>query len=208
MDGNLDENKMTAEISPRPCGLSPATWLDDHGDYLYQFALIRVRDSHLAEELVQETLVKGLAGFSRFRGEAAVRTWLTQIIRREISQHFRRSNRFHKHSISGDVEGRDGLEELLTVKLQPAAFQSALERDEFWQVIWGCLEGTPPHLAEAMVLKLANDDLSIADLCAQLGISAANFSVRLFRARLLLRACIEKKWLRPEPGIEGKQVER
>ena len=35
----------------------PATWLDRHGDSLYRFALLRVRNPSTAEDLVQETLL-------------------------------------------------------------------------------------------------------------------------------------------------------
>lgn len=178
----------------------PDSWLDSYGDYLYQFALMRVRDAHTAEELVQETLLKGIAGFAKFRGESAVRTWLTQIMRNEISQHFRKHHRFPQQPWADGDTGPADLDALITVQLSPREFKSALERDEFWQMIWNCLEGTPPHLAQALILKLANDDQPIGTICEQMNISAANFSTRLFRARLLLRACIEKKWLNQETG--------
>jgi RNA polymerase sigma-70 factor, ECF subfamily len=143
---------------------------------------------------VQETLLKGFVAFEQFRGESTVRTWLTQIIINEISRHFRRNKRIPERAVR-EGEEIQNLDELIVVKLRPEEFRSRMERDEFWQVIWKCLEGTPPHLAQALVLRLGNDDAPIAEICAQLGISAANFSVRLFRARVLLRHCVEKKWL-------------
>src|SRR3569623_3680173 len=35
----------------------PALWLDNHGDALYRYALLRLRDPMLAEDMVQETLL-------------------------------------------------------------------------------------------------------------------------------------------------------
>ncbi|MGH7451718.1 MAG: RNA polymerase sigma factor, partial [bacterium] len=44
-----------------PAGaLEPETWVDEHGDYLYSYALLRVRNRELAEEIVQETFLAAL----------------------------------------------------------------------------------------------------------------------------------------------------
>ena len=44
---------MAAESSTN---VNPDTWVDEHGDSLYRYALIRVRRPEIAEDLVQETL--------------------------------------------------------------------------------------------------------------------------------------------------------
>jgi hypothetical protein len=36
-------------------GVNPESWVDDHGDCLYRYALLRVRRPEVAEDLVQET---------------------------------------------------------------------------------------------------------------------------------------------------------
>ncbi len=33
----------------------PETWVDEHGDYLYRYALSRIHDPEIAEDLVQDT---------------------------------------------------------------------------------------------------------------------------------------------------------
>ena len=43
----------------------PEVWLEQHGNLLFKFALLRVRDAHTAEDLVQETLVKAFAAFDK-----------------------------------------------------------------------------------------------------------------------------------------------
>ncbi len=40
--------------------VDPATWLDEYGDYLFRFAMSRLRDNDSAEEAVQETFVSAL----------------------------------------------------------------------------------------------------------------------------------------------------
>lgn len=39
---------------------TPHDWLNEHGDYLYRFALARLRDPHQAEDVVQETLLAAI----------------------------------------------------------------------------------------------------------------------------------------------------
>ncbi len=35
-------------------------WLNEHGDFLYRFALARLRDPHLAEDVVQEKFLAAI----------------------------------------------------------------------------------------------------------------------------------------------------
>jgi DNA-directed RNA polymerase specialized sigma24 family protein len=35
--------------------LDPRGWVDDHGDALFRYALFRIQDTQVAEDLVQET---------------------------------------------------------------------------------------------------------------------------------------------------------
>ena len=58
-------------------------WLSDHGDYLYRFALARLRDSHLAQDVVQETFLAAIKSPS-FAGQSSARTWLTGILKHKI----------------------------------------------------------------------------------------------------------------------------
>jgi len=154
--------------------------------------MLRLRNTHLAEDLVQETLIKGMKAFEKFRGEASVRTWLFQILRNEISSYFRSA----KRSASKEVSSSDALDvgDLLHPLVSNNDFQSIVERDEFWAVIQTCFERIPDHLLDSFLLRLANPDEKVDNICKQLEINASNFSVRLFRARLMLRKCLESNW--------------
>ena len=58
-------------------------WVNAHGDYLYRFALARLRDTHHAEDVVQETFLAALKNNS-FNQQSSVRTWLTGILKHKI----------------------------------------------------------------------------------------------------------------------------
>ena len=46
---------------------------------LFRFALRRVADEDIAEELVQSTLIKAMRSLASWRGEASLFTWLCTI---------------------------------------------------------------------------------------------------------------------------------
>jgi hypothetical protein len=54
--------ELTAATSPRAASSptsrlsDPKTWVGEHGNYLFHYALIRVRNETVAEDLVQDTL--------------------------------------------------------------------------------------------------------------------------------------------------------
>ena len=74
-------------------------------------------------------------------------------------------------------------------------FASAIEREEFWDVIQHCYQQLPEHLLDTFLYRMANPQARISKLCDDLDLKESNLSVRLFRARLLLRRCVEKTWL-------------
>ena len=69
---------------------NPEVWLDEHGDHLFAYALRRVRDPDVAEELVQEALVTEIASRDSFAANSSIRTWLVGILKHKILQDFRR----------------------------------------------------------------------------------------------------------------------
>ena len=170
----------------------PEKWLEEHGQILFRFAFLRVKDRACAEDLVQETLIKAIENFSSFRGEASVRTWLFAILRSEVGRYFRRINRDTKHRA---LESSIGLEKLLHPEIDNDSFRSALEREEFWEAIRACFAEVPEHLLETFLQRLENPNEKVDAICNQLGIKPSNFSVRLFRTRLMLRECLERKWV-------------
>ena len=84
--------------------LMPETWLDRHGDALYKFALMRLRDESAAEEMVQETLLAALQSYEKFAGQSSERTWLIGILKHKIIDHFRRVSRQRQYSPDEDRE--------------------------------------------------------------------------------------------------------
>jgi len=56
--------------------VDPECWVDEHGDCLYRYALLRVRRPEIAEDLVQETFFTAVRTSGSFRGKSSERSWL------------------------------------------------------------------------------------------------------------------------------------
>jgi RNA polymerase sigma-70 factor (ECF subfamily) len=181
---------------------NPVEWLEEHGDALFGFALRRVQRHDVAEDLVQETLLAGFQGFASFDARANERTWLTGILKNKIVDHFRReaareTKERQQHPTDRNF-GQAGLfkkngqwlKRLANWSTQPA---DNLERSEFWLVFEDCLSKLPTSLKAVFILK-EMDGEETEQACEQLGITPSNASVRLYRARLNLRACLERNW--------------
>lgn len=73
--------------------LDPETWVDQHGDSLYRYALFRVREVQVAEDLVQETFLAALGAKDSFAGHSAIRAWLFGILKHKIIDHIGKISR-------------------------------------------------------------------------------------------------------------------
>lgn len=190
------ELKSTAEAIA-----DPRTWLREHGDALYRYAIMRVRNAATAEELVQDSLLAALEAQERFDARSSERTWLIAILRRKIVDHFRRKRNIQalpempEDPLDGlfDEDGR-WRTGIAGWSIDP---QRSVADVEFHQAIRTCIEQLPAGLADAFVLREL-EELESEEICKVLRISASNLWTRLHRARMLLRRCLEIKWLGEE----------
>lgn len=184
---------------------SPEQWLDLHGDALFRFALLRVRDTHLAEELVQETFCAALQAREKYSGRSSERTWLIGILKHKIIDSFRRMSRERPHD---DPDLHEAVEEEFfdskgRWRVQPgdwnASPDEALERREFWEVIHSCMARLPDRLRQVFALREV-DGTDSSEICKVLGISSTNLWVMMHRARAQLRQCLETHWFEAGGG--------
>jgi RNA polymerase sigma-70 factor (ECF subfamily) len=184
----------------------PTVWVDAHGDYLFSFALARVRDESVAEDLVQETLLAAIQARKTFDQRSSERTWLSGILKHKVIDHFRRSCREVELSDEEDTdlsaydhmfqtEGRG--KGHWTAVSKPFAWEetpeSVLEHAEFRGILSTCLGKLPERVANVFALR-EFDGYDSDEICAFLEITPSNLWVMLHRARLHLRRCIDFNW--------------
>ena len=177
----------------------PEIWVDRFGDYLYRFALARIKDPSLAEDLVQETLLAALQGRKGFQRRSALQTWLTAILKHKIIDHLRKKQRVQTiEDIDAVGETVDAFYEKKGAwRIRPGNWDGnpakVLEQRQFMDILYRCLSELPERLAKAFMLR-EMEGLSTEELCKSLQITATNSWVMLYRARSYLRRCLEIYW--------------
>ncbi len=179
--------------------INPETWVDHYGDYLYRFALSRVRDPSAAEDLVQETFLAALSARKNFASRSSEKTWLTGILKHKVVDHFRKKAK----EPSGDniMSGTEALDKLFDQKgqwkIKPAKWDAdpmkLYEQREFMKVLNDCLSGLSSRMASVFILREMIGETT-EEICKVLDISATNCWVILHRARGYLRHCLEINW--------------
>ena len=153
--------------------------LVSHRPYLVRFAVRKLRDAALAEDAVHDVIEAVLSGRARFGGRAALRSWLTAVLKNKIVDTLRRGDLQH-HDALDDDEGGEGAAYGVACQ-QPRPDEIAEQRQELARALAG-IDRLPPTLRDAMRLRIV-EDRSTESVCAELGISEENLFVRVHRAR-------------------------
>jgi RNA polymerase sigma-70 factor, ECF subfamily len=206
----ISDRQSTIEINQSRSGyqLSDAeTWVDQHGDYLFRYALLRLRNKQLAEEVVQETFLAALKARDKFAGQSSEKTWLVGILKHKVIDQFRKASKEVPLEESG-VLPAEREENFRTtgewvghwkVTAAPVEWSAdpikLLEEREFRQALDECLASLPPRLAQVFILREI-EEMSAEEICRTLNISESNLWVMLHRSRMQLRRSLELKYFR------------
>jgi RNA polymerase sigma-70 factor (ECF subfamily) len=182
----------------------PERWVDEHGDYLFKYAMARLRDPAVAEDLVQETFLAALKGSTRFAGRSAEKSWLVGILKNKICDHYRKAGRetsftdlgFYEDEESDRFVASGPLKDEWIHDMGPLDWCSpgaSLDSERFWETFRDCLGKLPKNVATVFMMREA-DDLETREICATMNITENNLWVMLHRARMALRRCLEANW--------------
>jgi len=166
-----------------PAASIAVSWAEmvSHRAYLVRFAQRKLRDPTLAEDAVHDVFEAVLTGRAVFAGRAALRSWLTAVLKHKIVDTVRRHARFDSLEDETDGHGALALE-----CPQPGPDEVAEQRQLLSRALER-IEALPSTLRDVVRLRLL-DDQPTATVCKTLGISEENLFVRMHRARKQL-AC-------------------
>ena len=166
-------------------------WFETHADYLFNFAIGQMRDSGVAEDLVQETFLAALKSPNGFSGHSSERTWLVGILRHKICDDLRKTCR--ERAVRVDplpVNSEESWEEsalwLHDIAAETQLPSRRMELDEFRASLELALGTLPPRIAQVFQLYDI-EERSNREVCAEMNISESNLWVMLHRGRKQLR---------------------
>ncbi|WP_298826720.1 sigma-70 family RNA polymerase sigma factor [uncultured Piscinibacter sp.] len=178
---------MSLALSAPASAASPVVdWAEmvAHRDALVRFAQRRLLDPALAEDVVHDVFEAVLSGRASFAGRAALRSWLTAILKHKIVDLVRQRAplRSLEHGAGDDEAG--GAYDVECPQPRPDEVAEQRERLAQTLVRIGTL---PSGLRDAVQLRLIQDQAT-GEVCQALAISEDNLFVRLHRARRQLMA--------------------
>ncbi|HYA25907.1 MAG TPA: sigma-70 family RNA polymerase sigma factor [Terriglobales bacterium] len=155
-------------------------------DSLYNFAHWLTCNREEAEELVQETYLKALKGFSGFQQGTNFRAWIFRILRNTFLTS--RSGLKAMQTVSFDVAD----EETAAAAVNEETPESILLGRASQEAIQAALEQLPVIFRE-VVLLCDVEDMSYDEISQTIGIPVGTVMSRLHRARRSLRQLLQEK---------------
>lgn len=137
---------------------------------LYMICYMYAKDSNEANDFFQETLIRLWQGFSQFRGESNINTWLSRICINTCISSLRKKKK-HSKTIPLSID-MEFLEENNESGRQLAQMYRLINK-------LGVLD-------KALIL-LWLDNMSYADIAEIMGLSVSNVSVKLMRIKEKLK---------------------
>ena len=184
--------------------LNPQLWVNNYADYLYNYAYTRINDDELARDLVQETFLAALENIEKFEGRSSERTWLIAILKNKVIDVYRKKSSGSGNSVKKTLPDTDQTEFFdkedghWKVEYQPKSFgleeYDLLGKKELSHILQKCLKKLPGLWLAIFTMKHM-DDLASETICSQLNVTDSNFWVIMHRAKVNLRACLQKNWI-------------
>jgi RNA polymerase sigma-70 factor (ECF subfamily) len=170
--------------------------LAEHRIYLMRIARLELRDEHLAEDCVSDALTHAYEKRATFRGASTLRTWLTSILKNRIIDLLRKQ--WREQPLEPTASGEQDFDKLFDESGHYLQMPSAVadpaelcQQDGFLTAVQHCVDRLPKRIGQVFVLReVFGSDTN--ELCKDLSITASNVWVHLYRARMLLRTCLEK----------------
>lgn len=143
--------------------------LNEHGDCLLRMCTLYLKDSMLAEDAVQDTMVKAMLCWKSYRGECAEGTFLTRIAI-NVCRDYLRSPWRRRRAELGVLEDKAG-------EGFPEPADDTLPR---------AIMALPKRYREAVVLYYYRE-LTAKEIAPILGVQVSTVTARLSRARRMLK---------------------
>jgi RNA polymerase sigma-70 factor (ECF subfamily) len=152
--------------------------IGDHAEAIYRVAYSVVRDEHLSEDIVQETIMKAWQALPSWRGDGSLRGWVLSIAHNTAVSYLRRIRdtttepaRMPERASTADVE-------------RETDARADLER---LRVALGDLD----ELSRSIVVMRDLDGMAYQQIADALDVPLATVKTRLLRARRELQRVVE-----------------
>ncbi len=162
---------------------------------LFSYAITKVPQKELAEDLVQDTFLSAYQSYENYKGKSNVKTWLFSILKHKIADYYRSK---YKQDIEVDFDTFFDDNHRWKPEYRPKDWgneKELLDDPKFSQTLQDCFKKLPVKWSSAVQMKYLEEHDADA-ICSQLEITKSNFWQITHRAKIHLRNCLEMKWFK------------
>ena len=173
-------------------------WVKTYTKDLLGYAIIKVQQKEIAEDLVQDTFLSAHQSYENFKGKSNVKTWLFSILKNKIADYYRLKYKQNTEVASDVFDKFFNENERWKSEYKPVSWgneKELLDDPDFAKALKDCFENLPQQWSSAIQLKFLEEHDSKV-ICSKLEITSANFWQIIYRAKLQLRNCLELKWFK------------
>jgi len=162
-----------------------------HNQRLFRVARALLRDDQEAEDAVQEAYLSAYRHAASFRGDAQVSTWLSRIV---VNGCLMRLRQRRSHPVlvpfpPGAIEDAPAVDGPMHEEGEPQ-YRDVL-RAEVRRLLERRIDELPPIFRAVFVMREV-EDMTGQEVADALSLPVATVRTRLFRARAMLRASLER----------------
>ena len=159
---------------------------------LFRIARSILRNDAEAEDVVQETYVRAFTGLDMFRGDAAFGTWITRIAMNEALGRLRRRKPTVDWETYGDQPQSGGDHSFSGLGGQQRSGENHGARPRYARC-WSRRSIELPDAFRAVFVARIVEGMSVEETADLFGLRPETVKTRLHRARVLLRAELDKQ---------------
>lgn len=172
---------------------------------LLRQANLALRDTGVAEDLVQDVLLAVVQQQDKWRQEAALQTWATAILKNKIADWYRSPGRKRMVPLGDEADDSMRTEQSLSELYDDGGAyrepvpawqepENTLEQREMMGALQRCVDSLPRQTGRVFMMRewLGFEN---REICQRTGITAENCRTILHRARTSLRTCMQRDWV-------------
>ena len=148
--------------------------IDRYYERLHRFLFRLTRDTHLSEDLTQETFLKAFANLSRFQAGSYFKAWLFRIAHNNWVSHHRATKKV-----------RDTLPEEISEENEEEPLDLLIGKESLTRIS-EAIEQLPEDYRIAFLLRI-DEQLSFREIGEILGLTEETARWRVFKARRMLQ---------------------
>ncbi len=165
---------------------------------MLEFTYLQIKNTDIAEDIVQEALVSALRNMNHSKRQAALKTCFFAILKNKIIDYIRQKDRWVLASKLASNDGENTFFDQSGHWKEQYSRVAWNENDEFiysaqFLIIFeACLTHLPANQAQVFMIR-EYLEIPSKDICKMVNITTNNFHTLLYRAELQPQNCLSKK---------------